>query len=151
MISLEAIITLAFIHLVADWFVQTNWQAHNKSKNFWALSAHVATYTLCFVPLALVLSRGTAFDRGAFLLFTFVSHWLTDAITSQYTTKYWFIDMRFLRTYTHDLNDPLKGKEYEFVGNFDMAKRKNFFVTIGVDQFIHTVTLAWSFVYFFPR
>lgn len=43
------------IHGIADYWVQTDWQAQNKSKNWIALWTHVYTYSLCFIPVGIYL------------------------------------------------------------------------------------------------
>lgn len=43
------------VHGVADYWVQTDWQAQNKSKNWRALANHALTYGLCFYSVSFVL------------------------------------------------------------------------------------------------
>lgn len=42
-------------HRVADYWIQTDWQAQNKSKNLKALLTHALTYTLSFLPALALL------------------------------------------------------------------------------------------------
>lgn len=102
------------VHWVADFVLQTHWQASNKSKNNAALTKHVATYTFClFVASAAILPSGFAF-----LWFTLANgalHWATDYFTSRLSSK-------------------LYAKQ----------DWHNFFVVIGFDQLIHQVTLAMT-------
>jgi hypothetical protein len=72
--------TTFFIHYIADFIVQTRWQAENKSSNLWALTKHVLTYTLCFLPLLPFV------DIVPFMAFTGLAHWLTDYCTSRAST-----------------------------------------------------------------
>lgn len=57
MLWVEAFLLFAVSHLVGDFILQTDWQAHNKHGGLGrdptrrrALVSHVATYTLAFVP-----------------------------------------------------------------------------------------------------
>ena len=43
------------VHGIADYWLQTDWQAQNKSKNWNALIRHVCVYGLSFVSVGLVL------------------------------------------------------------------------------------------------
>ena len=43
-------------HGIADYWVQTDWQAQNKSKSGNALGRHVTTYSLTFIPALLVIN-----------------------------------------------------------------------------------------------
>ena len=117
---------LLIVHFIADFILQTHWQASNKSKNWEALGRHVGTYTL-------VLSIGTVlifmlfpmkkyfeFEIITFVIVNGILHFITDAITSRINSYYY-------------------------------AKQDwhNFFVGIGADQLIHQVTLALTMIYFF--
>lgn len=93
------------VHWFADFVLQTDWQAENKSKNNVALTRHVSTYSLCWLPLGI-----------SFAAVTFVTHWLTDWVTSR-------INSRLYKA----------GKIHEF------------FVSVGFDQVIHYVTLALTY------
>ena len=37
---------LLVTHLVGDFLLQTEWQATNKARNFWAMSSHIAVYSI---------------------------------------------------------------------------------------------------------
>lgn len=104
-----------FAHWIADFVLQTQWQATNKSKNNWALFEHVTTYTI-------IISTASApfvtYYAPHFFLITFITHFCTDYITSRMTSRLW-----------------VKGKYH------------NFFAIIGMDQFIHQVTLALTLIY----
>jgi hypothetical protein len=110
---------LLAIHWYSDFVLQTRWQAENKSKNNIALSRHVGTYCLGFLALLTMLH----FSRNVFTLSgiaLYVSlngalHWVTDFITSRCTSYFW--------------------------GKKDIH---TFFAVIGIDQFVHAITLLVS-------
>lgn len=114
-------LALLFVHWIADFVLQTHWQASNKSKNIVALLGHVGTYTL-------VLAIATPFIFGdnmpgkmfAFVTLNSVLHLSTDFGTSRITSKLY-------------------------------AKQDwhNFFVVVGFDQLIHQVTLALTMIWIF--
>lgn len=131
-------ISVMFVaHYVADWYWQSDWMAINKSK--WhtsgeglnALTSHVALYSLV-MALVMGLTKG----NNAFylwLLVTFVTHFVTDAITSQFTTKYFFFTpSKWNQSSRKDLWEA------------DWGKRGPFFKWIGLDQLIHAITLLWT-------
>lgn len=80
---LSAFLILLLVHWVADFVLQTHWQATNKSKRLDALSYHVANYTLVLGTVAFVLFGvwGLAFAavNGAL-------HFATDFCTSRWTS-----------------------------------------------------------------
>jgi len=51
-------------HGIADYWLQTDWQAQNKSKNWWALGAHILTYSALFLWVS-----------WALLQWSTVAHW----------------------------------------------------------------------------
>jgi hypothetical protein len=99
-------------HWVADFVLQTDWQALNKSKNNVALSRHVLVYTACLGAVSAVL-----FGPGRLWLLFVVGngllHFGTDYCTSRWSSRLYA---------KQDLH--------------------NFFVVIGFDQLIHQATLA---------
>lgn len=112
-------VELLFVHWFADFVVQTSSQAFNKSKCNWALARHVLTYTLT-LALGSILIFGNTIEVIGFSVFNGILHWFTDYYTSR-LTKYLY-----------------EKKDYH-----------NFFVIIGLDQFIHHVTLAITVYAFF--
>ena len=54
MIPLSVVLSLCFLHWVADFVFQTDWMAQNKSKNNKPLLVHVGVYTAVFAPFAFV-------------------------------------------------------------------------------------------------
>jgi len=106
-------VALLAAHWVGDFVCQTHWQASNKSKNLDALTRHVAGYTLVLLVATAIIFYGTHPNTLAlFVLINSIAHWLTDFVTSRWSSK-------------------LFGKDWH-----------NFFVVVGFDQLIHQVTLA---------
>ena len=133
------ILQVVFAHWVSDFVLQSGWMATNKSRNWWALSSHVAVYTASLGVIMLVSGAFFlqevyehapnaviyAMTPVAFLLWVAINgilHFITDAITSRITTQLW-----------------IKG---------DMH---NFFVVVGFDQLVHyiclftTLTALWTY------
>lgn len=103
-----------------------------KSKFTPALTLHVTVYALTmFLVFLFYLDPIWAF--GAFL-YTWWSHFLTDAVTSRITSRLWFIDL------------PKLDADGYGAGIVQMKPTRHwFFVVIGLDQLIHYVTLALTF------
>lgn len=125
MIPTILIFALIAIHWVADFVLQTHWQASNKSKNWWALSAHVATYTGALLLLTGVVIYGipglAVMSIPAFLMWVLLNgviHFGVDAVTSRASSK-------------------LFAKDWH-----------NFFVVVGFDQVIHYFTLFGTLLLF---
>jgi len=66
---------LFWIHWIADFILQTDKMALNKSRSWKWLSAHIAVYTACLLPLGF-----------AFAVVNGLAHFVTDAITSRLTS-----------------------------------------------------------------
>lgn len=75
------------VHFLADFALQTHWQAVNKSSNSDALFQHTITYGLCILILGFGLLNGG--DAVIFGLVNFAIHSGVDAITSK-LTKFFF-------------------------------------------------------------
>lgn len=101
-------ITLIWLHFIADFLLQGDEMAIKKSSSIKYLIAHGLIYSLPFVLF------GTPFWA-----FTFVTHTVTDGITSK-ITKYFFTK--------HD--------------------RHGFFITIGFDQAVHLTCLFYALKHF---
>ena len=110
-------------HCIADFFLQSNWMALKKGENSWegirALTLHVLIYSLCFLWMGLT-----------FVALTAITHWLTDFVTSRLTKRWWFLD-----SYGEE---PASG---HLMVELNPRKRVLFWRTIGVDQWIHAITL----------
>ena len=73
---LSSFFWLILVHYVADFLVQTHWQATNKSKNNVALFRHVGVYTLFLLPWGIL-----------FALVNGVLHFVTDYFSSRESSK----------------------------------------------------------------
>jgi hypothetical protein len=113
------IAALLAVHWVADFVLQTHWQATNKSKSLSALGQHIATY-------GAVLAVGTTIIFWSspwgplFVLINALAHMGTDYVTSRITSRLW-VQQRW-----HD-----------------------FFVVVGLDQLVHHLTLIVTMWLFF--
>lgn len=106
-------VALLAVHWIADFVLQTHWQASNKSKNNVALTRHVMIYTACIGAASLLLLGHDNLGWPVFMIGNGALHWITDYFTSRWSSK-------------------LYAKQ----------DWHNFFVVIGLDQLIHQVTLA---------
>jgi hypothetical protein len=116
-------------HWVADFVLQTHWQAANKSHDNIALSEHVFTYTFCLMAyVALVIDNGPM--GFYFVMLNGACHWATDWCTSRWTSKLWR-EADAIWDATNEFNP------------------HNFFVVVGLDQLIHQATLAGTLWWMF--
>ena len=129
-LELVLVLQIVFAHWVSDFVLQSHWMATNKSKNWQALLAHVATYTasmtvLMFIMAILLSDTVIKFNMingiilamtpsayMAWILLNGVLHLITDAVTSRITYKLW-----------------------------GRSKMHDFFVVVGFDQMIHYTCL----------
>lgn len=116
---------LLFAHWFGDFIVQTHWQATNKSKNMFALGAHTYTYsTVMTIAFALGLAglgitvTYLEYVVLGFFLLTFISHGLTDLVTSKFTSKFW-----------------------------EEKRMKTFFSMVGFDQLLHQYTIILTILW----
>jgi len=86
MINIAIVLWILFIHWVADFVFQTDWQAKNKSSNSEALLNHTFIYSCIWLPFSII-----NFGKfgGLFVLITFVIHTIQDYFTSRLNTKLW--------------------------------------------------------------
>jgi hypothetical protein len=110
-------LVLLAVHWLADFVLQTHWQATNKSKRNGALAAHVGTYTLT-LAVGSALLFGQSSQWVYFVALNGVLHFATDYFTSRATSR-------------------LYAKQ----------DWHNFFVVVGFDQLIHQVTLAVTMIF----
>jgi len=135
-IELVLVLQIVFAHWVSDFVLQSHWMATNKSKNWRALLAHVATYTasmtvLMFIMALLLADTVIKFNMingiilamtptayMAWILLNGMLHLITDAVTSRITYKLW-----------------------------GRSKMHDFFVVVGFDQMIHYTCLFVTLCY----
>ena len=122
---------IIFIHWIADFVLQTDWQSQNKSKNNFALLSHTSNYSLVWLlPMCLVFG---VMKEGAttewivwttlyFSMITLVAHTITDYFTSRLNSKLWS-----------------EGKVHYF------------FVSVGFDQVLHYGQLFLTYYYLLNR
>lgn len=115
------VILILIIHFISDFLCQSREMANKKSKSLYWLSIHVCTYSLVtsllwvlFFVISKNLNIGVV--MGQILIITFITHWVTDLITSKLTTYYYSKNNHFA-----------------------------FFGVIGFDQLIHTITLLLTY------
>lgn len=107
-----------FAHWMGDFVLQTEWMAINKSKLWRALTAHVAMYSAVLAVLAFALAPSWQVALQ-FIGVNAALHFVTDAVTSRVSSYFW------------DKND-----------------LRFFFVTLGLDQFLHFVALYATWRHF---
>ena len=76
-------IYLLFVHWLADFVLQNNWMAINKSKSVIILIAHSVVYTTVLYALTLGGALGWAVLNG-------LLHLIIDYVTSKINSRLWF-------------------------------------------------------------
>jgi hypothetical protein len=125
------IIIVLLVHFFADFIFQSRTMAKNKSKSIYWLTMHVLTYTAATVlgwELFLGLFKIPIDVIFKVLELTFVTHLLTDFVTSK-ASGYCYIKM---------IDKENKSDFWEFA----------FWTVIGLDQFIHGLTLILTYKFF---
>lgn len=81
------LVVLLIAHFVADFVLQTHWQASNKSKRLDALALHVGTYTLVLAAVSVAM---LGIKLGvAYALLNGWLHFMTDFCTSRLSSRLW--------------------------------------------------------------
>lgn len=114
--SVGVILGMLFAHWVADFVLQTDWQARNKSKSFKALLWHTLNYGLVMWVFCMLVTKGDVFTSFYFWGITLVAHTITDYFTSRLNTRLW-----------------------------ENGRVHNFFVSIGFDQWLHYAQLFGTY------
>lgn len=73
------IISLVWLHFGADFLMQTDWMAKNKSRSTWVLSWHILVYSL---PFTLLFGWQYGVVNAGL-------HWITDFFSSRATSALW--------------------------------------------------------------
>jgi hypothetical protein len=114
-------VALLFVHWVADFVLQSHWMSVNKSKRFDALLLHATTYTgVLLVGAGLILGVHQIESLALFVGVNGLLHLATDFVTSRITSRLW-----------------------------QLKREHDFFVVVGLDQFIHQATLATTLWFIF--
>lgn len=121
------------IHWIADFVLQTRYQANHKSHDIRALLSHTITYSFCWFALWPVLGLNTIYFVGI----TLVCHTVTDFFTSKLTAFLWKRRELYVGIYrsTTSIHHLKKGSLHEHA----------FWATIGGDQFLHAAQLILTF------
>ena len=85
MISVIVLVALVWIHFIADFVLQNDRMAINKSKSNAILAYHVSVYSFCFFPFGI-----------RFFLINWVLHFCTDYVSSRISSALWKADKRHL-------------------------------------------------------
>lgn len=113
---------LIIFHFVADFVLQSDWMAQNKSKSFEALSAHILVYTICLlvgvIPLLFIIGHRGGSAAMIWVCLNGAAHMATDYVTSRINARLW------------------AAKEVHW-----------FFVGVGADQVVHYLTLGLTMVW----
>ena len=112
------LVALLLVHWVADFVMQTQWMAENKSRRLVALGAHVLTYS-SVLGVATVVMFGATQPVLWFIAVNAGLHFATDFVTSRISAEMW------RRQNVHA-----------------------FFICIGFDQLLHQIALAATLVAF---
>jgi hypothetical protein len=110
--QLATYLALLVSHWIADFVLQTDWQATNKSKNNIALSHHVLVYTACLAAVSALFS-GPGLLWLLFVVGNGLLHFGTDYCTSRVSSRF-----------------------------YAKQEWHKFFVVVGFDQVIHQLSLA---------
>lgn len=120
MISLWIVFAIIIIHYIADFIVQTDWQAKNKSKSWEALLNHTFIYSAIFglIMCFILPVESNKHLPTYFFLITFICHTIIDYFTSRWVKK-----------------------------SFEKQDYHLGFVKIGFDQILHYTQLLLTFYF----
>jgi general stress protein CsbA len=76
MIEIKLMLFILLIHFLADFALQTHWQASNKSTSFKALNQHVFSYSLIWLIASYIWFENSL--ACLFWLITYTAHLATD-------------------------------------------------------------------------
>ncbi len=121
--SITIVLGIIIIHYLADFVLQSDKMAVNKSKSNFYLGQHVFIYTIMWLAVLFPFEEFKYYPYITFpqmtLLFcliTFVCHFITDYITSRISSYF-----------------------------YKREERHNFFLIIGIDQVFHYIQLFITF------
>lgn len=117
---MKLFLLILITHWIADFVLQTEWMAKNKSKNWGALLAHTGIYSLVWFAVLAFYEAENLIIALYFAILTLIAHTVTDYFTSRINSKLW-----------------------------DQGKMHYFFVSIGFDQILHYIQLAITYHYLY--
>lgn len=112
------VLSVLLMHWFADFVLQTDWQANNKSKAWIPLLSHTGIYSLFWIPFCFFYFGPNLISTLSFVFITFIAHTATDYFTSRLNAKLWREN-----------------------------KVHYFFVSIGFDQLLHYAQLFLTIHY----
>jgi len=130
-------VALLVVHWIADFVLQTHWQASNKSKNNAALAAHVWTYT-GWLALATWFLFGPTWSSVGFVAVNGTLHFTTDWATSRASSILFMEQL-----------DTIQGRDIFRLVLKEKFTLHWFFVVVGFDQLAHQLTLAGTMMIIF--
>lgn len=86
MIPITVLILILFTHFIADFALQSDWMAKNKSKSNRALAVHTFVYT-SGLSLLMLVDQNVLWVYWAVL--NGILHGLTDYVTSRWSSHLW--------------------------------------------------------------
>lgn len=123
------VLVILFAHYMADFIFQPHSIALAKAESVVALSIHIIVYTLIF-----------------FILFCLYGVILNEFFTFTITMKHWIqmgISISIVNGIVHYLIDYITSKINRHFWN--SSQFRNFFMMIGLDQFLHLSVLVFSY------
>lgn len=133
------ILSIIFMHFLADFYLQTDEQAVNKSKSIKYLLSHTFIYSV-FMCLTMMLMLDPL-KALLFGLITFILHTLTDFITSR-VNKY-----LLPKEVSYSLKLYKEKENINFTHFPEGRNYHNFFLGIGFDQMLHYFQLFLTFYF----
>jgi hypothetical protein len=131
------ILGILIVHFLADFICQSRKMGLNKGKSVKWLTIHVAVYTLLsWVGWIIILGLSGIFGHAQpfiwdVVIATFVTHWITDYITSKGS------GYAYLKMLEYKDKDTESEHEWQYI----------FWGVIGLDQLIHAITLLLTYNY----
>lgn len=135
-VILIQVLAVLFFHWVADFLLQTQDMATQKSKSNYWLTKHVKAYMFGMLPVTFFIiffGHATLFAALVWWVLNGTLHWCTDYMTSRWTSKL-YAKQEF---YTPN--------KYLKILNFPA-----FFSVIGLDQVIHYTSLFTTYWIYTP-